>query len=167
MDNSLYLKSKHRASSTKSLRLWSICTSTEFSIVTSNRKICWLTHPDKTSNWPILVLLEPLVSQSRLTLTRSSHFGTVAQRSSSARKPTRSASIFGRLGASSQKWSNESRSSWEILKSIRSSKFSRFSAHPTRIIGQMLSSWTTSNQLSPSSVACQWATTHQLWMKWR
>ena len=79
-----------------------------------------------------------------------SPFGTVALKSCSGRRPTRSESTCGQPAASLQKWSRESLYLWETVRLTKSSKYSRSSAHLMKGTGQMHSSLPTSSPPSPS-----------------
>ena len=167
MATSLCHVSKLKASSIRSCKHWSICTSTEFSTAIWSRKTCWLTQAVRTSSLLTLDWHERSACPLRRTLTKWSLSGIGAPKFSSARKHILLELIYGQLGASSQKWCNVGLFSWVTPKLTKSSKFSRSLVHQMRTTGPMLSNLVTSNRPSPSSAACPWSSTHPHSTSWR
>ena len=177
MVTSLCPVNRLKASSTRSSKHWSTCISTEFSTVISSHKTCWSIRAVRTSSWLTLVWRVLSAYPLRLIHMRWSLFGIGALKFSLARKHILSELIFGQQGASSRKWCSAGPFSWEIPKLTKSSKYSRSLVLQTRTTGRMPSNSATSNQPSPSSVACLWLNIHRpstssrstcwpVWLRW-
>ena len=123
----------------------------------------WLARMDRLLNLLILVLLELLGSQSKLIRMRLWLCGIDVLKSFFHRNTIRLGLICGVLDVFLLKWLKRDHFLWEIVKSIRFSKYSKYLEHQMKTIGQMRSNFRISNHLSQSSAEFQCKSIHRLW----